>query len=481
MPTSTARRPSHRLEASSSEERYVRLADEENDQDSAEAESGVVFIAQTEGRRPKGALLSLVRSQAKRKKANRNQSSESKRVLAPLRPNHRIERARDPQNVDPQNLPFPGSLDSLIPRRKNPSPILSPASNLVDPFDTLPVDKSGNSQYLLSQYGITFENSNRPYSPFRSAVPKDELFSFAITDTAILHLRSGFSSRESVMIHLDGLEALMKNKGGIQCLATHKMIYKFTFWITTLCSLAMGLKPRFELVEPEPYDDLPELEPLSPLLARYKSKLYNLTGLKDLSQETIEIYHILRYLITEKERIACSHKSTITREEIESMQAYTDHLLPRIIALIQYTSPDPSPSNQNARIYPLFGNAGLSHVLMFTRNVPPRVSTPKLFSMRLRAHLEVIDIESFQIAYPEMMLWVIMMGGLASIRTPDQGWFATQLAEFCNAAGIDGTDELATYLAEFMWSDFYLGLVFKEFWDDVSVALFVIKEMSKGA
>jgi hypothetical protein len=38
------------------------------------------------------------------------------------------------------------------------------------------------------------------------------------------------------------------------------------------------------------------------------------------------------------------------------------------------------------------------------------------------------------------------------------------------ASGIVGAVELASFLLEFLWSDFYLGSVFKKFWDDVAVA-----------
>jgi hypothetical protein len=66
-----------------------------------------------------------------------------------------------------------------------------------------------------------------------------------------------------------------------------------------------------------------------------------------------------------------------------------------------------------------------------------------------------------------MMLWIIMMGGLASIGTPDQGWFIEHLAQSCRAAGIAGTAELALSLTEFLWSEFYLGPIFEDFWDEV--------------
>lgn len=244
--------------------------------------------------------------------------------------------------------------------------------------------------------------------------------------------------------------------------------------IDNRCSIAMNSKPRFELVNPAP--DPEDLEPCSLLGVRYKTKLSNLTGLQDISQETIEVYRTLRYLIVKKERVLGSQKMG-TDAEFESLRSYTDQLMRRLIALAQCKIPQ---SNQNALIYKLFGNAALAHIVMFTRNAPPRLGVPILMSTRIRTSLEIINLRSFQIAYPEMMLWIIMVGGLASIGTEDQVWFVKLLAESCRAAGIAGTAELALSLTEFLWSEFYLGPIFEGFWDDVFLAQAIEMENDNG-
>jgi hypothetical protein len=121
-------------------------------------------------------------------------------------------------------------------------------------------------------------------------------------------------------------------------------------------------------------------------------------------------------------------------------------------------------SNLNALIYGIFGNAGLAHILMFTCNSPLPIRDTVLISMRIQASLEMINLQAFQIAYPEMMLWIIMMGGLASVGSENQVWFIKVLAESCRATGIAGTVELALSLSDFLWSEFYLGSFFNEFW-----------------
>lgn len=243
----------------------------------------------------------------------------------------------------------------------------------------------------------------------------------------------------------------------------------------------MESKPRFvELVDHviPPSFDLQSLEPISPLAERYETQLYSLTGMQELSHETIEIYCILRHLIAKEERNGPSLKPRTTEGgTFEWLRGYPDPLVHRLIALAQYQLPQ-SPNQNNAVIYKLFGNAGLAHIAMLTRNGPPWAYVPKLISSRVRTMStrirtcpeETNCLRPLQEVYPEMLLWIIMMGGLGSIGTEEQEWFSELLAELCFATDIVGTAELAMFLKEFLWSDFYLDHSFKEFWDAVAVA-----------
>jgi hypothetical protein len=243
----------------------------------------------------------------------------------------------------------------------------------------------------------------------------------------------------------------------------------------------MGSKPRFKFLHSDSVSspNLHNLEPRGPLAQRYKTQLYILTGLQDLSHETIEIYCILRQLIAKEEMNAAS-LNVETMEAgttFEWLRTFPDPLVHRLISLAQYQIPQ-SRKESNIMIYRLFGNAGLAHIVMLTRNGPPWVYVPQLISSRtrimstrIRADLEETDcLQPLQAAYPEMMIWIIMMGGLASIGTEELEWFSKLFAALCFAADIVGTAELAMYLKEFLWTDFYLDRSFKEFWDTVAAA-----------
>jgi hypothetical protein len=184
--------------------------------------------------------------------------------------------------------------------------------------------------------------------------------------------------------------------------------------VDVIGAMILGVKPHFELelntIDLDP--DLRILEPCNPIGTRYQRKLSNLTGLRDLSQETIEVYCLLRHLITEREKAAGLQGLGITDTEFHSFQLFTFRVMHRLIALTQYEIPD--SENRNTLIYGLLGNAGMIHIMMFTWSLIGKLGYAKLISTRIKSSLEMIDIQAFQIAYPEMMLWITRLGGMAS-------------------------------------------------------------------
>ncbi|KAE9362796.1 hypothetical protein N431DRAFT_357902, partial [Stipitochalara longipes BDJ] len=394
----------------------------------------------------------------------------------------------------------------------------SPLGHWFDPFHILPIDERGNSYALIRQYDALFGSW---YTPVTTAfsIKKEEFISFAISDPALLHatlahlamtfcnpedmfyhigqainlvnkrisdsshesitmetifaivcltsleLRSG--SVASIKIHLDGLEALVEGKGGMQSIARDKIATVLLYWIDMLCSIILDTKPRFKYLNQSSHPDFKKPESNSISGLRYKKKLFNLTGFQDLSQETTEIFDELNELIAKKVKVLKLNKMDATEEDIQNLRIYIGRFIHRLIALAQYKVLD--IQNQNSLIYRLFGNAALAHVLMFTCGINRRVCGIHVLtsiSARIRTSLELVDVRYFQIAYPEMMLWIIMIGGLAGAGAEDQGWFARLLGESCCAAGIIGADELAISLTGCIWSDSYFLPIFKGFWDD---------------
>jgi hypothetical protein len=107
-------------------------------------------------------------------------------------------------------------------------------------------------------------------------------------------------------------------------------------------SITLGSKPRFELVDPVPYPDPVDLQLHCLIGLRYKTKLWNLTSLEDLSEKTIEAYHLLRILVVEKGKTDWSPNSLGSGMIKAEFELRTDQLMRRLIYIIQYKTPEAS-------------------------------------------------------------------------------------------------------------------------------------------
>jgi hypothetical protein len=156
------------------------------------------------------------------------------------------------------------------------------------------------------------------------------------------------------------------------------------------------------------------------------------------------------------------------KSELQPLLDMAGQLDRRLLKLILSDCLD--PPSQTTVIYKLFGNAALIHQVMFIRQAPTRLSLSNIVSSRIRTLIEAIDLTALRIQYPDMVLWILMIGGIGGVGTPDQRWFAERLAYACLAAGVRARTEIASTWANFLWTDQYLGSVSVEFWNDVTRA-----------
>ncbi|KAE9364208.1 hypothetical protein N431DRAFT_431140 [Stipitochalara longipes BDJ] len=485
---------------------------------------GFQFVPETGIGRPQGTFRDIIRSRAKRKKPKPKPKyiAVSNRIVPVIR------RTSNWGERDISSDSSTSSSDDIRDISSSPSPTPGPRNAAFNPFYKLPVGEDGSTHFLLSQFHAIFNPDIHPYS---CALTKDDVIPFAITDSALLHAALAHSARTlcdtartespaerdyhtgqairlvnkriaqspdeafshatiltvgwltqfevlsfsvgSIKIHLDGLEALVKSRGGTNTLFDNPLTMKFIYWIDTIGAMALNTKPRFDVAALPPHKNPADWAPLSHLALRYKTKLSNLTRLPDLSQETINVYWGLRNITAMKDLTATFEKPP--KLSWKELFSHIGRLVGRLLNIVHHDLP---PSrNQNDKIYALFGNAALSHIVMFLRSKPLHQSFSELFSERIRGTLEIVDLPTFQMQYPEMMLWILIIGGMGAIHTKSQWWFAQLVAESCLAIGIVTTAEIAFFLTEFFWTDLYLDPVFMEFWDDVATALEVVNNM----
>ena len=234
----------------------------------------------------------------------------------------------------------------------------------------------------------------------------------------------------------------------------------------TDCSAAivMETQPRFQLPSIDDEERPSDWYLYSSLAMLYEAKLFRLTGLRDLSKETIELYWGMRNLTGLKE-VSIHLKQ---RVEFLSYSDMVERLERRVITLVQ-SKVSKSPK-QNGSIFVLFGNAALFHVYMFMRDLPRGLPFSNLLATHLRTSIEAADLESLHNEYPEMMLWILMMGGLGSSSTTNRRWYAELLVQACMTSELRGGNAIAIALADFLWSELYRSPVTIGFWNDVAKA-----------
>jgi hypothetical protein len=226
----------------------------------------------------------------------------------------------------------------------------------------------------------------------------------------------------------------------------------------------MDTQPRFQLPSLENEERPEDWGLYSSLAMLYEAKLFHLTGFQDLSKETMKVYWGMRNLMALKETAL-----RLTRKvEVTSWSDMVERLKRRVVALLQ--SEAVKSGNPKLSIFVLFGNAAIFHISMFMRDLPRGVPLYKLLSSRLRANIEAVDLAYLHKEYPEMMLWILLIGGLGSTGTPNRGWYAGLLAQACIALGLRGGNAIAYALTEFLWSELYRSPMTIGFWNDVARA-----------
>lgn len=281
---------------------------------------------------------------------------------------------------------------------------------------------------------------------------------------------------------MDGLETMIKSRGLKDM--ENGIAKKLAIWCVILIgryfgvladcistrldscvSILLETRPRFDLDTIEKPQHSFDCGPLSALALRYKNKLANLTGLLQLSRDSVEVYWKLRNLSQVKDE-ACYYQPRDS--DIDSYSDTLEYLERQVVAILH--SEDLTLSGQNTSILRLFATAFILHIYIFMRDLPRGLPFFYVLAGRLRDELEFLDIEALLVPYPEMLLWILIMGGVGAIGSSNKAWFAKVLAESCLALGIRGGNEIAFTLKEFFWSELYRSPVTAPFWNDVARA-----------
>ncbi|TVY62891.1 hypothetical protein LSUE1_G009195 [Lachnellula suecica] len=244
----------------------------------------------------------------------------------------------------------------------------------------------------------------------------------AITTVTCLTLLEALgASPETSKIHINGLEAMVKSRGGLQGMR-NGIAKKLATWLDSCVAILLGANPRFDLNTIEKPRHPFDCGPFSKLALRYKSKLANLTCLPALSQDAIEVYWELQHLSAVKD------EAVLYEGKTSDIDSYSDSLeyLERQVVAILHSEHLTSPS-RNTSILHLFATAAILHIYIFMRDLPRGLPFRYLMAERLRNEIESVDIEMLLAPYPELVLWILIMGGVGAIGASNKNWFANVL------------------------------------------------------
>ncbi|KAE8443674.1 hypothetical protein EG329_001446 [Mollisiaceae sp. DMI_Dod_QoI] len=282
-----------------------------------------------------------------------------------------------------------------------------------------------------------------------------------------IHSKMGIGTRE----HMDGLVAMVNSRGGLDAISEESSLGMavswFIAWTDTMVSIFYNTPPRFELIPSvatcEPWLTL---EPLSLLGQRYEAKLVNLTRSRSQSRHLIELHHGLQDVLPLPKVIA---EKLAAKGQMPQVILYKSQLecLERRALHFSQSSLDVEPE---LLVFPMFGCAALIHILLFMREAKASPTLCNLISARMKDVMRIVGIEKLEVKYPEMILWMLVMGGLGSRGGVSHRWFVDMIAETCQRSGLKGVDEVGLTLAEFLWLAEYHGPKTKDFWEIVSVA-----------
>lgn len=471
------------------------------------------FVSETGRARPRGMTRHLIRSHVRRKRNTKPSPSGSN--SAQHKPNK--------SNDDFGHYGLERSTNALVTIKSEHSSLASATGiRRLDPPDCLPIASDTRVRSLLSHFDQVVRHARGLPGP------REGWLSFAVSDPAVLdvilfisaldiaglrgqsishdilyfkgetirmintrlrepdlvatdgtiaavaslaQLENLTGTADSARIHASGLELMIKSRGGIKNLGSHGMPRRIVYWADSCKSVLLETPLRYKEViimdgpwtnDWGPYDRLAQL---------YISRLTNLTGSQKSSELTVEVYWELRKLSRLKEEAACSLKEGEALDMGYLNIPFTDTAssFEHRLILLQQVEPSSSPS-QRLSVFMLFGYAAFLHIFIFVRDCSKDLPFSHLLSLRIRTILEKVDMKQLQRQYPEMMLWILLIGGLSGNLLSEQVWFAKLVSDYCLELGLCGGDGIASFLEKFMWSELYRSPVTQRFWEQISKA-----------
>jgi hypothetical protein len=112
-----------------------------------------------------------------------------------------------------------------------------------------------------------------------------------------------------------------------------------------------------------------------------------------------------------------------------------------------------SLSKPKPNIYECCRLTALIYSIAVVFPVPNSHSVLQELGRRFMIEIGVLDIKTFGIELGGVLLWMLVLGGIAALDTPERHWFASQLAWIVRRLDIDDWEGVEDILGSFLWLD----------------------------
>ncbi|MCJ1322626.1 hypothetical protein MMC15_007975 [Xylographa vitiligo] len=299
------------------------------------------------------------------------------------------------------------------------------------------------------------------------------------TIAAVACLASGensFGTPESANVHMSGLEEMIKLRGGLQNLGMQGLLNKLIIWADQ-CNAAItssGLRfntayftttdaPSSEFSIPDP-EDLFDIEAAvgasqQSVVSQYLSddiwKMF-----EGLSRLTVFINAIASPTMSRKDRWLLGDKLDLVERRLLASASIVDSL--------QDIDETYRTVHASCRL------AAIVHVHTTMRVCANTNHVVASLVQRLHSSLlELPDLSSAWSMVPELLLWVLFVGGIATIVPQERTWFVEALVEPCTTLGVRTWNTASGILRRFFWIDKVDDSQEFGLWQEVLVAMSV--------
>jgi hypothetical protein len=136
---------------------------------------------------------------------------------------------------------------------------------------------------------------------------------------------------------------------------------------------------------------------------------------------------------------------------------------------IPSSSPKPKPN-----IYECCRLTALIYGVGVVFPVPNSGSVLQELVGRLMIAIGVLDIRTFGPELGGVLLWMLVLGGIAALGTPERHWFASQLAWIVRRLDIDDWEGVEDILGSFLWLDSACGQGGRLLWSESMAASYSV-------